>query len=61
MKESVKILLAIAAAEDLDNNQLMLMWRTPYMYGLLMASAKFREHRDTILKDMGFKSTVSDP
>ena len=31
------------------------------LYGLPMASAKFREHSDKSLKDMGFKPTISDP
>ena len=31
------------------------------LYGLPMASAKFREHSDNTLKNMGFKPTISDP
>ena len=31
------------------------------IYGLPMASAKFREHSDTTLRNMGFIPTVSDP
>ena len=31
------------------------------IYGLPMASAKFREHSDQTLKRMGFNPTISDP
>ena len=31
------------------------------IYGLPMASAKFREHSDNTLKNMGFLPTISDP
>ena len=92
MFESVRLLLAIAAAEDLelqsaDVNSAFLYGEIPntqwiYMrrpsgltdadmppvvrllksiYGLPMASAKFREHSDKTLKRMGFIPTVSDP
>ena len=92
MSESVRLLLAVAAAEDLelesaDVNSAFLYGEIPghqwiYMrrpsgltdadmppivrllksiYGLPMASAKFREHSDTTLKNMGFIPTVSDP
>jgi hypothetical protein len=92
MSESVRLLLAVAAAENLelesaDVNLAFLYGETPghqwiYMrrpsgltdvdmppivrllksiYGLPMASAKFREHSDTTLRNMGFIPTVSDP
>jgi hypothetical protein len=92
MSESVRLLLAIAAAEDLelqsaDVNSAFLYGEIPetqfiYMrrpagltytdmpsivrlrkslYGLPMASAKFREHSDSTLKNIGFKPTISDP
>jgi len=92
MTESVRLLLAIAAAEDLelesaDVNSAFLYGEIPstqsiYMkrpsgltdvdmppvvrllksiYGLPMASAKFRVHSDQTLKRMGFNPTISDP
>ena len=92
MSESVRMLLAIAAAQDLElqsadvrsaflygeipDNQFIYMRRPPGLtdsdmpplvrlrkciYGLPMASAKFRAHSDATLRNMGFTSTVSDP
>jgi hypothetical protein len=92
MTESVRLLLAVAAAEDLelesaDVNSAFLYGEIPstqwiYMrrpagltdedmppmvrllksiYGLPMASAKFREHSDKTLQNMGFNPTISDP
>ena len=92
MSESVRLLLAIAAAEDLElqsadvssaflygdipENQFIYMKRPKgltdidmpnlvrlrkSLYGLPMASAKFREHSDRTLKNMGFNPTISDP
>ena len=92
MTESVRLLLAISADENLeiesaDDNSAYLYGEIPanqfmYMkqpagltdndmpffvrllksiYGLPMASAKFRKHNNETLKDMGYIPTISDP
>ena len=92
MSESVRLLLAVAAAEDLElqsadvssaflygeitDDQYIYMKRPAgltdedmppivrlrkSLYGLPMASAKFRAHSDATLIKMGFKPTISDP
>ena len=92
MSESVRLFLAVAAAEDLElqsadvssaflcgeipQDQYIYMRRPTglddshmppivrlckSLYGLPMASAKFRGHSDKTLKNMGFNPTISDP